>query len=189
MAPLTQRVVLTDKEDVTVSEAPATGVPPADTVSLMVRMLHEAFEGPAGPWTYFTDAAPGTGVFATIGGLSAAQASQPGGPGPTTIAAHVHHLRSSLALSTEALTGEAVSRDRSRTWTVSAVDESAWVHLQAGVRRAYETFRIAVETRGTWDEDALGVAFGAVAHAAYHLGAIRQRLPRRDSTGHQHSTR
>jgi hypothetical protein len=28
----------------------------------------------------------------------------------------------------------------------------------------------------TWDEDALGVAFGAIAHTAYHLGAIRQRL-------------
>jgi hypothetical protein len=150
-------------------------------------MLHEAFEGPVGPWTYFTDAAPGTGVFATISGLSAAQASQPGGPGQTTIAAHVHHLRSSLALSTKALEGEAASRDRSRSWTVSTVDESAWIHLQAGVRRAYESFRIAVETHSTWVEDALGVSFGVVAHAAYHLGAIRQRLPLRDPTDH-HST-
>jgi hypothetical protein len=172
-----------------VSEAPATGVPPADTVSLMVRMLHEAFEGPAGPWSYFTDAAPGTGTFATIAGVSAAEASQPGGPGQTTIAGHVHHVRASLALSTRTLGGEETSRDRSRSWTIATVDESAWIHLQAGLRRAYETFRVAVETRSAWDEDALGVAFGAIAHAAYHLGAIRQRLPRRDSTGHQHSTR
>jgi hypothetical protein len=180
---LTPQVILTEEEDPTVSEAPATGVPPADTVSLMVRMLHEAFAGPAGPWTYFTDAAPGTGAFATIGGVSAVEASLPGGPAMTTIAGHVHHLRSSLALSTRALGGEETSRDRSRSWTISTVDESGWVHLQAGLHRAYESFRVAVETRSAWDEDALGVAFGAVAHAAYHLGAIRQRLPRRPPGG------
>src|SRR5881398_981719 len=77
-----------------------TGTPAAVTVSLLTRMLREAFEGPPGPWTYFTDTAPGTGVFETIGGLSAAQASQEGGPGRTTIAGHVHHLTSSLGLST-----------------------------------------------------------------------------------------
>jgi hypothetical protein len=27
------------------------------------------------------------------------------------------------------------------------------------------------------------VAIGAIAHAAYHLGAIRQRLPSRDAEG------
>src|SRR3989442_786517 len=75
-----------------------TGTPPAVTVSLLTRMLREAFEGPPGPWTYFTDTSPGTGVFGTIGGLSAAAASQEGGPGHTTIAGHVHHLSSSLAL-------------------------------------------------------------------------------------------
>jgi hypothetical protein len=63
-------------------------------------MLREAFEGPPGPWTYFTDTSPGTGVVATINGLTAAQASQAGGPGRTTIAGHIHHLSASVALST-----------------------------------------------------------------------------------------
>src|SRR2546426_685733 len=45
-----------------------TGTPPAVTVSLLTRMLREAFEGPPGPWTYFTDTSPGTGVFGTLGG-------------------------------------------------------------------------------------------------------------------------
>src|ERR1041385_6641533 len=69
---------------------PAPGPPPAVTVSLLIRMLREAFEGPPGPWTYFIDTSRGTGVFATIGGLSAAAASRPGGPAGTTIAGHVH---------------------------------------------------------------------------------------------------
>ena len=53
---------------------------PVVAVSLVKRMLREAFEGPPGPWTYFTDLAPGTGVFGTISGLSAGQASQGGDP-------------------------------------------------------------------------------------------------------------
>src|SRR5437870_12957563 len=98
-----------------------TATPPAVTVSLLTRMLREAFEGPPGPWTYFTDTSPGTGVFGTIGELSAAAASREGGPGHTTIAGPVHHLTSSVALATRGLRGESTSRDRCRSWTVAAV--------------------------------------------------------------------
>jgi hypothetical protein len=139
-------------------------------------MLREAFEGPPGPWSYFNDVAPGTGVFGTIGELNAAQASQQAGPNNTTIAAHVHHLRSALALSRQALRGDSTSRDRSQSWTLSTVDDAAWFALRAGLQRAYESLLVAVSTHTTWGEDALGVAFGAIAHTAYHLGAIRQRL-------------
>jgi hypothetical protein len=83
-----------------------TGIPPAVTVTLLTRMLREAFEGPPGPWSYFTDTSPGSGVFGTISGLSAAEASTEGGPGRTTIAGHVHHLSSSIALATRELRGE-----------------------------------------------------------------------------------
>ena len=157
-----------------------TGTPPAVTVSLVTRMLREAFEGPPGPWTYFTDTSPGTGAFGTIDGLSVAQASQAGGPGHTTIAGHINHLSASLALSTRGLRGESTSRDRGRSWTVAAVDDAGWAALRARLRREYESLRVAVETRAVWDEDALGIALGAIAHTAYHLGAIRQRLAPRD---------
>lgn len=153
-----------------------TGTPPAVIVSLLTRMLREAFEGPPGPWTYFTDTAPGTGIFGTISGVSAAEASRQGGPGHTTIAGHVHHLSASVALSTRGLRGESAARDRSRSWTVSAVDDTGWADVRARLRREYEGLLVAVETHARWDEDALGVAIGAIAHAAYHLGAIRQRL-------------
>ena len=48
--------------------------------------------------------------------------------------------------------------------------------IRAGLQRAYERMLVAVSSHTTWGEDALGVAFGAIAHTAYHLGAIRQRL-------------
>ena len=153
-----------------------TATPAAVIVSLLTRMLREAFEGPPGPWTYFADTTPGTGVFATIGGLTAAQASAVGGPGHTTIAGHIHHLSSSVALSAKELRGESASRDRSRSWTVSTVDEAEWAAVRARLRDEYRRLVVAVETRALWDEDALGVAMGAIAHTAYHLGAIRQRL-------------
>src|SRR5881296_1670360 len=111
-----------------------TATPAAVTVSLLTRMLREAFEGPPGPWTYFTDTTPGTGVFGTIGELTAAQASTLGVPGRTTIAGHVHHLSSSLALSRQELRGESSSRDRSRSWTVSTVGEAEWTALRARLR-------------------------------------------------------
>src|SRR2546430_7760046 len=114
-------------------------------------------------------------VFGTISRLSAAAASQEGGPGNTTVAGHVHHLTSSLALATLGLGGQPTSRDRSRSWTVSRVDEAGWADLQARLRREYESLLVAVETHAVWDEDALGVAIGAIAHAADHLGAIRPR--------------
>jgi hypothetical protein len=139
-------------------------------------MLREAFEGPPGPWTYFTDTSPGSGLFATIDGLSAAQASQAGGPGRTTIAAHIQHLSASVALSTRGLRGESPARDRSRSWTVATVDDAEWAALRTRLRDAYQSLLVAMQTRAAWDEDALGTAMGAIAHAAYHLGAVRQRL-------------
>src|SRR5207302_2799310 len=111
-----------------------TGTPPAVTVSLLTRMLREAFAGPPGPWTYFTDTSPGAGVFGTISGLSAAEASREGGPGRTTIAGHVHHLGSSLALSILGLRGLSTSCDRGRSWTVSRVDETGWAESQDALR-------------------------------------------------------
>ena len=160
-----------------------TGTPPAVMVSLLTRMLVEAFEGPPGPWTYFTDASPGTGLFATMNGVSAVQASERGGPGHSTIAGHIHHVSESLVLSTRALRGEQTSRDRGRSWTVTTVDDAGWAALQAQLRREYDSLYVAVEMHAVWDEDTLGVAIGAIAHAAYHLGAIRQRLPPRDTEG------
>src|SRR5947208_1536040 len=115
------------------------------------------------------------------GELTGAQASRPGGPGHSTVAGHIHQVRASLVLSTRALIGEQTSRDRGRSWTVTTVDDAGWADLQAQLRREYDSLFVAVETHAVWDEDALGVAIGAIAHAAYHLGAIRQRLAPRDA--------
>jgi len=140
-------------------------------------MFREAFEGPPGPWTYFTDTRAGTGVLGTVTALTSAEASESGGPSGSTIAGHVQHLVSSLALTARSLRGQQASRDRSHTWNVSVVDDAAWSKLRAELKREYENVLVAVGTHADWDEDALGVAIGGIAHTSYHLGAIRQRLP------------
>src|SRR2546429_4897800 len=158
-----------------------TGTPSGVTVSLLARMLREAFAGPPGPWTYFTDTSPGTGVFGTIGGLSAAEASQDGGPGHTTIAGHVHHLSSSLTLSTLGLRGQSTSRDRGRSWTVSRVDQTGWADLQARLRREYESLLVAVEAQAVWGGEALGVAIGTVGHQRVHIRAYPPQIAPRSA--------
>jgi len=157
----------------------ATATPAVVTVGLVTRMLREAFEGPPGPWTYFTEAGPGHGLFASLDGMTAAQASQTGGPSQSTIAGHVRHISASLALAARRLRGEQAPRDRSQSWTVHRVDETQWAGVVAEARSAYQDLRVTVEMRSVWDEDAVGEAFGAIAHVAYHLGAIRQRIERR----------
>src|SRR3989442_12356100 len=139
-----------------------TGTPAAVTVTLVTSMPREAFEGPSGRWTHFTDSSPGSGVFGTISGLSAAAASREGGPGHTTIAGHVHHLSSSLALSTRGLRGQSASRDRTRSWTVSTVDNPGWADLQARLRREYESLVVAGGAHPRWGRGGVG---GGVAAA------------------------
>jgi hypothetical protein len=146
------------------------------TSSLLANLLREAFAGPPGPWTYFTDNRPGVGFLSTIQGLTAAEASLALEPGGATIAGHVDHVRASLAGSTELITRKRSSRDRTGTWTVTQVTDKEWQGLHAALRAQYEISLQTIQSRMDWDEDALGAAAGAVAHAAYHLGAVRQRL-------------
>jgi hypothetical protein len=153
-----------------------TDTPCGVIVDQLTKVLREAFEGPPGPWSYFTDRFPESGLLGTIRGVSAPDASRPAGAQQTTIAGHVQHLCISMAIATWWMRGELVSRDRNTGWAVRMVDETAWRELQATLRRGYETLVVEIGTRVKWDEEALGGAIGAIAHVAYHLGALRQRL-------------
>ena len=140
------------------------------------RILREAFTGAAGPWTYFTDNRPGVGMLSTLESITSEEASIPVGPEGTTIAAHVSHVHASLAGSTALIGAKSASRDRTGTWTVGRVNAQQWKQLQSELRAQYERALQAIQVRLDWDEDSCSGALGAITHAAYHLGAIRQRL-------------
>jgi hypothetical protein len=139
-------------------------------------LLKETFEGPAGPSTYYIDNDPKAGLFATLDGLGAEAASRAFGTGGATIAGHVFHLGFHLEMSAAWLRGDRDPRDWSRSWAVKAVDEEAWVEVRAGLRRRFEELLRAVEMEPAAGGEDLATTIGAIAHAAYHLGAIRQRV-------------
>ncbi|MDR7427270.1 MAG: hypothetical protein QN160_06335 [Armatimonadota bacterium] len=60
-------------------------------------------------------------------------------------------------------------------WRVSAVDGPRWERLQQDLRQRYQELSRTVEAHAAREAEAFGQAVAAVAHIAYHLGAIRQK--------------
>jgi hypothetical protein len=146
----------------------------AVVVRQLLVVLREAIEGPSGPWTHFIDNKPGAGLFGALDPLSAAEASRP--RGGSSVAAHVHHLAFALDVSAASLAGDNSHRDWSLSWAVTSVDDAAWKALLARFREEYARLIAAIGTHAATDEEALGAAIGVIAHVAYHLGAVRQKL-------------
>ena len=72
------------------------------------------------------------------------------------------------------LLGDNSPRDWNQSWSVSKVDDAQWSKLRDDVAREYGAFYDAVEKAN--GDDSLLIATVALAHLAYHLGAIRSRL-------------
>lgn len=141
----------------------------------LLKVLDEALEGPRDPrFTWFTNNAPDSGVHGTLAELSAGEASRASGPGRKSVAAHAEHLRFSLDVGTRWARGERLRVDWAESWGVQTVDEAEWSALREAVRAEYAAFRRAVEERAEWDPATVTGVAAAVAHTAYHLGAMRQ---------------
>jgi hypothetical protein len=140
----------------------------------LLRVLQEAFEGPKQKWSYFTDNDPKAGLLGTLEPIGAETASQV--VGGDSIASHVHHLIFGLDVSTGWIKGDRNPRNWRESWSVSSVDDAGWSKLLTDLREGYDRLRSAIQTSGGDDEQAAGSAIAALAHAAYHLGAIRQKI-------------
>jgi hypothetical protein len=138
-------------------------------------ILGEAYEGPRDPrGTWFVNNAADAGFFPTLDALCAADASRAPGPGRTSIAAHAGHMRFSLEVSRRWAIGERGPFDWHRSWAVSTVDDAAWDELRAGLRREYDAFRQVVEETAVFEPLSFTGLVAHVAHAGYHLGAVKQ---------------
>jgi len=145
-----------------------------DVVAQLLDVLDEAFEPPQKGWTYFTDNRADAGLFGTLLKLSAAVASRP--CGGTSIAAHVHHVIFGLEASAAWIRGDRTSRNWQESWRVSTVDDATWSGMLDELRSQYNELRRSIETSAASSAEAMGGAIGAIAHVAYHLGAIRQKV-------------
>lgn len=118
-----------------------------------------------------------TGWFPALAGLSHEDASLAIVPGGTTVASHVFHTVFYLdVITTELKGGELGKVDWSRSWVVKAVDAREWDDLRRHLRDAYEELVTLLEGAEEWGEGHSDVALAALAHSAYHLGAVRQFL-------------
>lgn len=151
----------------------------SEMVKVVLEYLREAFEGGLpGEGTGFVentkpDGSRNSGVLATLDGLTAAQASKPTALG-TSVAAHAAHVAYHLEVTLRWEKGERGPFDWQGSFDPRTVDDAAWAATRARVRTAYE--EVAALAAGTtdWNEDSAAGIGGALAHAAYHLGAIRQ---------------
>jgi hypothetical protein len=143
-------------------------------VRQLLTVLREAAEGPSGSWTYFIDKRPDAGLLGALGTVSADQATRVWGD--TSIAAHAHHIAFAMAASAAAIEGDQTPVDWKESWRVTSMDDGAWKDLVSRVGREYERLRRALESQASSSETAFGEAVGAIAHVAYHLGAIRQKV-------------
>lgn len=149
-------------------------IPRETVLRAVLPLLSEAFAGPADPRsTNFVNNEPDCGVFGTLDALTAEQASTPLQEDGATAASQAHHLRFSLDVSIRWLRGEHQKADWARSWEVRRVDDAAWTELRDQLRRAYDEFVVMVHQR-PMDSELLAGLVGTVAHAAYHLGALRQ---------------
>ncbi len=147
-----------------------------------LEVLKEAVEGGVpGQGTAFLDGtkADGSGnhgLLATLAGLSAAQASDPTVLG-LSAAAHAAHLAYHMEVVVRWENGERGPFDWKASFQPGTVDEPAWTALQRRVESAYGALVELAQRPTDWDDEEKGAAggvAGALAHVAYHLGAIRQ---------------
>ncbi|HVO40096.1 MAG TPA: hypothetical protein VMV03_13785 [Spirochaetia bacterium] len=140
----------------------------------VLGVLAEAFEGPRERWSYFTDTGRDSGLFGSLAKVDAAAASRV--IGRTSIAAHVNHLIFGLHASARWVEGDRTTHSWTESWSVSQVDEAGWTRMREELRAAYADMDRVIRLFAIASEEAMGGVLGALAHAAYHLGAIRQKI-------------
>jgi hypothetical protein len=140
----------------------------------LTGILREGCEGPPNPWSYFTDSGPQAGLTGCLEPLSAEDASRLllG----SSIASHLHHLIFGMNASAAWIRGDHSPKDWKQSWSVQKVEDDQWLKLQADLKSAFDNLRQAITFHSLDSSHAFGGAVGAIAHVAYHLGAIKQKL-------------
>ena len=139
-------------------------------------LLADLFEGPQNPnQTWIVSSEPDSGVLGTLRGLHADQAKMIPDGLKHSIAEHVAHLHFALDQAIVQLRGDTPSNDWKSSWNAGEFDECAWQHMQRSLRESQLRLRVDIHDRQSFDhfQDTCSL-IAALAHAAYHLGCIRQ---------------
>jgi hypothetical protein len=152
-----------------------------EVIRSIIILFSEAYAGPPDPSsTWFIDNQPDSGILGIIGSVSAAQASWSSNeqkPG-TSIAAHVEHLRWSLANANGALLGKPYQGNWKESWNTLNADEIEWARLQKELRTEFDALLENLQKQTELPGEYLLGVMALAPHAAYHLGTIRQLIER-----------
>lgn len=143
----------------------------------LVAILDEAFEKPPGEWHHFTEASPDSGYFGTLAQLTVVEAGRP--VAGTSVAEQVSHVTFVMETSTTLLRGASDPPGLEQwraSWQTVDLDAPTWERLQHELRDAYRRLRDSVQSQSVWSAEAFAVVVGTLAHVAYHLGAIKQKI-------------
>src|SRR5262245_6876330 len=138
------------------------------------EILRETYEGGIpGQGTEYLDYE--SGIRKTLAPLSAAQASARK-DGRLTVAAHARHMAFHLRATYEWIQGDHRKRDWPGSFEPQTVSDDEWARVQKDLEDTRTEFLRVMESLGPERLASEGGGLGAVAHLAYHLGAIRQQL-------------
>ena len=140
-----------------------------------LTLFAETFGVSTLPSGYFLDTGQ-SGLLGTVNSVSAERASAARTPDDVTIAAHCGHILFLLRFFAAYERGETPTADWPSSWTTQVVDERAWSTLRHELQSAYDTVVTRLTTREVLPAEGVGAAMMLLAHCAYHVGEIRQRL-------------
>jgi hypothetical protein len=143
-------------------------------IGQIVNVLDETFIYRKRPWTYYTDNKPDAGFIGLLEGLSAADVSRP--IAGTSIVSHVHHVVFSLIEATAFISGDHSHKDWNESWRINSVNDAEWAQMLNHMRASFLSLRNAIRENAARDILAIGSTVGVLAHMAFHLGAIRQKV-------------
>lgn len=155
----------------------------ADLLEAIRELLQEVYLGPGEHGTWIVTPGGNTGLLGSVADLTAEQASRTRRAGETSIASHVEHLRWSLANVNATLRGAPWNPDWAASWSLVEVDETRWSQLRTALRDEVEALSDVLQGAPAQlsDPTALRGILAMPAHAAYHLGAVRQLVARLDA--------
>ena len=150
-------------------------IPTAEFTKWFLLLLAETFGVADTPYGYILDTGQ-SGLLGTIDALSAEVASAAPTPEQATIASHCRHVLLLLQYYAAYERGETLEPDWSGSWAIRIVDDAAWQALRHELRTTYDALMARLQARDTWPESGVAASLMLLAHCAYHVGEIRQRL-------------
>ena len=145
-----------------------------ELIDQVEELLRETFEGARpGEGTQYLD--HDSGIIPTVRKLSAEEASQHR-EGRPSIASHLRHMEFHLRVSHEWIAGDQSRRDWKASFLPQQVTPAEWQALVEQIQQTRQDFLRVLRGLPADRLVAEGAGMGAIAHLAYHLGAIRQLL-------------